>query len=103
MLLGLMLITSLSAHAKDCEEGASSMGMIRQCLFEQNYVPVEAIYKELIKSLGKNSKAVVAIKENQKDWSEFMDSTCIYVATTYKGGVAMTSGLIVWSVLWMHG
>ena len=85
ILLGLMLITSLSAHAKDCEEGANNMGMIRQCLFDQSYAPVEAIYIELIKSLGKNSEAIEAIKKAQEDWSKFMDSTCNYVATTYKG------------------
>jgi len=84
ILFGLMLLASLSANAEDCEQ-AGSMGAIRQCLFEQSYAPVEKNYKELIKSLGKNSEAIEAIKRAQEDWSKFMDSTCNYVATTYKG------------------
>ena len=80
-----MLMTSLSAHAKDCEEGADSMGMIRQCLFDQSYAPVEAAYKELIISLGANNQAIEAIKKAQRDWLKFMESTCDYVATTYRG------------------
>ncbi len=85
ILLGLMLIASLSAHAKDCEKGADNMGMIRQCLFDESYIPVEANYKALIKSLGANSEAIKASKKAQADWLTFMQSTCDYVAATYKG------------------
>ena len=84
ILFGLLLLTSLSANAEDCEQ-AGNMDMIRQCLFDQSYAPVEKSYKELIKTLGKNSEAIEAIKKSQEDWSKFMESTCNYVAASYKG------------------
>ncbi len=78
-------LVSASAFAKDCEKGADSMGEIRQCLFDQSYIPVEANYKALIKSQGTNRDAIEAIKKAQTDWLTFMQSTCDYVAITYKG------------------
>jgi uncharacterized protein YecT (DUF1311 family) len=83
-IIGAALV-STSAFAKDCEEGAESMGEVRQCVFNQSYMPVEANYKALIKSLGANHEAITAIKKAQDDWLTFMQSTCDYVAITYKG------------------
>lgn len=85
ILLGFMLIVSLSAHAKDCEEGADNMSVVRQCLFDQSYMPVEATYNALIKSLSANNKAVNEIKKAQDDWLKFVQSSCDHVASTYKG------------------
>lgn len=85
ILLGFMFLASLSAHAKDCEEGADNMGQIRECLFDQSYMPVEVTYNALIALLSANNESVEEIKKAQDDWLEFRDSTCDHIAENYNG------------------
>jgi uncharacterized protein YecT (DUF1311 family) len=85
VLLGLGLLCSLSANAKDCEK-EGSMSAIRACLESQSSETVDTAYSNLINALKNSTEAMAAIKKAQNDWKNFRDSTCDYVATTYKEG-----------------
>jgi hypothetical protein len=61
------------------------MGQIRECLFDQSYMPVEATYNALISLLSTNNESVKEIKKAQDDWLKFRDSTCDHVAENYNG------------------
>jgi len=85
VLLGLGLLCSLSANAKDCEK-EGSMSAVRACLESQGSETVDTAYSNLINALKNNTEAMAAIKKAQNEWNNFRYSTCDYVATTYKGG-----------------
>ncbi len=53
-LYAMLLAMSFSAAAKNCEEGADNMGMVRGCLVEESAAPIKPAYNALIKGLGDN-------------------------------------------------
>ncbi len=87
VLLGLLLVISLSAQAKDCEKGADNMGMVWDCLVTQSREPVKSAYDELIKALGNKKEAIASINDAQNSWETFRDSTCDYVIETDNGNI----------------
>jgi len=78
-LCTVLLAMSLSATAKNCEEGADNMGMVRGCLIEESAAPIKPAFNALLKGLGDNKEAVDALKKAQDDWAKFRDSTCDYI------------------------
>jgi uncharacterized protein YecT (DUF1311 family) len=83
VLIGLFV--AFSASAKDCEEGADNMAMIRDCVLSESNTPVNKAYGELEKTLSGNKEATDALKKSQESWKEFRADTCDYLGVTYKG------------------
>ncbi len=61
------------------------MSAIRACIEDESSEPVDAAYRNLVKALKNDQEAIDAIKKAQDDWRNFRDSTCDYMAKTYKG------------------
>lgn len=89
-LIGLFV--AFSAIAKDCEEGAESADMVRDCVLAEDYKSVTSAYDSLVKVLKGNDDALKAIKDAQDSWLAFRQATCEYAAITYSGGAYSSDG-----------
>lgn len=85
-ILIIGLLGAFSASAKDCEDGAESADMVRDCILAEDYKSATSAYESLVKALKGNDDALKAIKVAQDDWFSFRQSTCEYAYVTYSGG-----------------
>ncbi len=86
-------MTTATAHAKSCEEGAESMGAVRGCIYEAAETPMELAFKKLLLAVSvKNggnmeSEAVKSVVAANISWKQFATDTCNYVSATDDKGI----------------
>ncbi len=70
------------AGAKDCEAGATSMALVRECIYDEATKPLDKTYNDLQQYIrNRNKDAADHLAMAQKSWEQFREDTCNYNAS----------------------
>lgn len=75
------------ASAKDCEAGATSMGQVRECIYDEATKPLDKTYNDLLQYIrNRNKDAADHLAAAERSWEQFRGDTCDYNASIATDG-----------------
>lgn len=87
-LIAVALLSSSEAGAAECDDAMTQldMNMCAQRVYEKSDGELNALYKEIMRRLGRSSPEAAQLVAAQKSWISFRDNECSFAASGVMGG-----------------
>ena len=84
----LLILFSLPAFAKDCEEGSTNKSELLACLYDQSESEVRAVYDPLYAQLKHREPSTAqALAKSQRSWEKFAKDSCDFYILFKSDGI----------------